>query len=350
MLCALRKWAGMLNCLSLAFLILTSFSSMDSDHPADRAPCFQKGVALGVYAAGNTLRTYHPDLVEIRALGANSISLPVYWSQKDIQATEIHPYRGSGFDPARYDAQIRSVIGEAHELGLRVFLMPIVQLEKMGPSQWRGTLQPADWGRWFASYEAFILHYAHLAADGGVELLSVGSELASTERFRPEWTYLIRQVRAVYQGKLTYSANWDHYQEVTFWNELDFLGLSGYYDLSSEIPVTYTGLHQAWQALRANLLRWQQAEGNPLIFTEIGYPSQSNAARSPWDYTAKGYPDAHLQLLCYRAFIETWKETPGLAGTYLWIWEAGKGGPADRGYAWRGKPAQQEIETWYRDL
>ena len=173
MLCALRKWACVLSCLSLAFLILTSFSSTDTDRSADGAPRFQKGVARGVYAAGNTLRTYRSDLVEIRELGADSISLPVYWFQEDIQATEIHPYRGSGFDPARYDAQIRSVIGEAHELGLRVFLLPIVQLERMGPGQWRGTLQPADWKRWFASYETFILHYAHLAADKGVGLFSM---------------------------------------------------------------------------------------------------------------------------------------------------------------------------------
>jgi hypothetical protein len=146
-----------------AFLILTSFSSTAFDRPADGAPHFQKGATLGVYAAGNTMRTYRSDLVEIRALGADSISLPVYWFQEDIQAAEVHPYRENGFDQVRYDTQIRSVIGEAHELGLRVLLIPIVQLEKMGPGQWRGALQPADWERWFASYEAFILHYACLA-------------------------------------------------------------------------------------------------------------------------------------------------------------------------------------------
>ena len=26
---------------------------------------------------------------------------------------------------------------------------------------------------------------------------------------------------------LTYSANWDHFQHVPFWNALDFIGISG---------------------------------------------------------------------------------------------------------------------------
>ncbi len=345
----LYKQVCMLGCLSLALITLVSFSTADTGRLSRRAAHFQKGVALGVYAAGNTLRAYRPDLVEIRALGADSISLPVYWFQEDVRAAEIHPYRGSGFDQARYDAQVRSVINEAHELGLRVFLVPIVQLEKIGPGQWRGTLRPADWERWFASYETFILHYARLAASEGVELFSMGSELASTEGFRREWTNLIQRVRAVYRGKLTYSANWDHYRGVSFWDELDLLGVSGYYTLSREMPTTYPELRRQWQAIRAELLHWQKKEGKPLVFTEIGYPSQASAAQSPWDYTAKGYPDAPLQRLCYQAFIQAWKGTPELAGVYLWIWEPGSG-PQDTGYAWRGKPAQQEIEAWYREL
>lgn len=313
-------------------------------------PAFYKGVTLGLFEIGPIPKSLESELRTIRDSGANSISLPVYWFQANVFATRIQPYTGAGFTQAQYDAQIRATIEEAHALGLSVFLLPIVQLEQVEKGQWRGTLQPTDWARWFASYRTFILHYARLAAVSGVELFSVGSELASTEGFRQEWVDLIGQVRTVYPGQMTYSANWDHYREVRFWDQLDYLGLSGYYQLTAAVPATYPALRRTWRSLQSALLEWQQSQGKPMIFTEIGYPSRSGAARNPWDYTASGALDLHLQRLCFKAFIETWKETPQLAGTYLWLWVPGKGGPTDRGYAWRGKPAQAEIEAWFQSL
>ena len=333
--------------LLIALFIATIFTWHGCSHQWRRAR-FQKGVALGLFEVGQSLQSYQAELVEIRKLGANSVSLPVYRFQEDVYAAEIRPYKTDGFDQDLYDEQIRTTIAEAHRFDLSVLLMPIVQLERMDQGQWRGTLQPESWELWFESYKTFVLHYAFLAEEMDVEVFCVGSELASTEGYHQQWMELIQQVRTVYNGKLTYSANWDHYREVTFWNELDFLGLSGYYSLSDGVPPTYEELLERWQIIQAELLRWQEEYGKSLLFTEIGYPSRNGAARNPWNYTTQGYADMNLQRLCYKAFIETWKETSELAGTYLWIWERGKGGPKDRSYTWLGKPAQQEIQFWYK--
>lgn len=90
--------------------------------------------------------------------------------------------------------------------------------------------------------------------------------------------------------------------------------------------------------------------GKQLVFTEVGYASHSNTARTPWDYTAGAHPDFGLQQRCFRAFINTWDDVPELAGTYLWIWEPDKGGKDDFGYSWRGKPSETVIAAWYGDL
>ena len=343
-----KRWIGPIGGVT-GVLVLLALASQSGGLWREETT-FHKGITLGVFTVEPVSRSYRDELLQIRAQGANRLSLPVYWSQRDVHATEIQPYAATGFLQTDYDAQIRVIVEEAHALGLRVFLLPIVQLERVDSRQWRGTIEPVDWDLWFESYERFILHYARLAAEEGVDLLSVGSELSSTEGFRDRWVQLIGRVRAVYGGTLTYSANWDHFRQVSFWDQVDMLGLSGYYQLSSEIPATYPVLYETWQAIRRDLLSWQQTEGKPLLFTELGYPSRANAARSPWDYTARGYPDLHLQRLCFRAFIETWKDTPALAGVYLWIWESDKGGRTDTGYAWRGKPAEAEIETWYQNL
>src|SRR5439155_16871068 len=147
-----------------------------------------------------------------------SVSLIVPKAQKDVRST--------GFRDDRWvtpsDPSLRRAAEEAHRLGMRVFLFPIVYVEDLREGEWRGTLSPADWDLWFQVYEEMILHYAQLAAEEKIEYFSVGSELCSTERFRDRWRRVIRKVRSVYRGRITYSANWDHLDPVSFAGDLDF--------------------------------------------------------------------------------------------------------------------------------
>ena len=50
------------------------------------------------------------------------------------------------------------------------------------------------------------------------------------------WRKLIRKTRSLYQGQLTYAANFDQYHEVSFWDALDFMGVNAYFSLRSDLP------------------------------------------------------------------------------------------------------------------
>src|SRR5207253_7927399 len=66
---------------------------------------------------------------------------------------------------------------QAHELGMRVMLKPHIWIRG---GAWIGDQELADdaaWGRWFASYRAFIVHYAQLAEREKMESLAIGTEL-----------------------------------------------------------------------------------------------------------------------------------------------------------------------------
>ena len=95
--------------------------------------------------------------------------------------------------------------------------------------EWRGKLAPTDRDRWYESYRSFILHYASLAEACGAQEFSVGSELGSMQVDAERWRSLIATVRANYRGRLLYSANWDDYESVPFWRDLDAIGVTGYY-------------------------------------------------------------------------------------------------------------------------
>ena len=68
------------------------------------------------------------------------------------------------------------------------------------------------------SYAAFILTYAKAAQELNADILCIGTELEKFVVKRPVyWQKLIKQIRKVYTGKLTYAANWDEFKRVSFW-------------------------------------------------------------------------------------------------------------------------------------
>lgn len=316
--------------------------------PASAAPDYQKGVVLGLYNK-DTSYTYESELKEIKALGATHVSLVMSWYQKDIHGNTLYPYwKTVGDFDTTSDARIVQVIDSARALGLKVFLFPIIRLEERQPKEWRGVIAPTDPKAWKESYRAFVMHYARIAAAHHVSLFSVGSELCSQEGDTAYWKGLIAGVRKIYRGELTYSANWDHYQKIGFWDDLDYLGLNGYYEMTASNTPVLSDILKKWWDISNGINNWQETHKKRLIFTEIGYPSVDGGCAKPWDYTRAAAVDLEEQALCYEAFFLSWNKSANLGGVYFWNWY-GQGGENDRSYTPRGKPAEKILAKWYRD-
>lgn len=313
--------------------------------PALRPPEFRRGVALGLFASTPDPEyqqvLYLPMLREIAALGATDVQLSIRWVQPDVTAVHMAPARGVTPD----DATVRALLAEARRLGLRVFVLPIVHLPVQKPGLWRGTLAPANPEAWWAAYRKFILHYATLAA-GQAELLAVGSELVSLERDEARWRALITEVRTVFPGRLTYSANWDHFEPVHFWDALDVIGVSAYWPLATAPGADEASMARAWVGFRTQLERFAAARQRLYVLTEVGFPSHAFAAVRPWDHGHRGPPDLEAQHRAWRATFRAWHDAPRLAGLFAWNW-FGHGGPADNGYTPRGKPAESLLKFWF---
>jgi hypothetical protein len=309
---------------------------------------FRRGIALGLFAStedqAKAAAIYRQLLDEICALHATDIELTIEWSMKDVSSVDVMPPR----DRADRDAMLDLVIDAAHERKLRVFLLPIVRLEQRSMSEWRGTIRPRDPPTWWRSYRSFILHYADLAAKKSVDLFSVGSELISMESDVESWKALIAETRKHFLGVLTYSANWDHFTELGFWSSLDVVGISAYPPLlpdESTLPDA-ASLDDGWHPFVDDLRRFAAARNLHYLFTEIGYPSHTEGALRPWDERPRGEPDLQLQLACYRSMFKMFARDDRLDGIFLWNY-FGQGGPIDRGYTPRGKPAADVIRYWF---
>ncbi|MFH0901035.1 MAG: hypothetical protein V2A73_10435 [Pseudomonadota bacterium] len=327
---------------ALAVVVVVVVGAAGSQ-PAHAAPPM-KGVALGLYhhEADERGFSFSTMLGEIKELGADYVSLVVSWKQHDTRSSTIASDKWATVP----DNRLRAVIREARRRGLEVFLFPIIDLDIRRPLEWRGALAPKDIDLWWRHYERFVIHYARIAADEGVALFSIGSELCSTESWRDRWLHLIEAVERVYSGTLLYSANWDHYEQVSFWERLDYLGVTAYNEITRDRDAAESQLATAWTEARSRLAAFASTIGKRIVITEVGYTSRDGTALHPWDYSGRGALDTEEQRRCYGAFVSVWKEEPSLFGVYFWNW-FGAGGARDTTYTPKGKPAETVLRAWY---
>ncbi len=327
--------------VGLALMVAGRASAQELPEPVHPDE-FIEGVTLGLYFEDED-RTYLSYFWEIAQAGADTVSLVASWRQSTVRANEV-----TRSERTPDDEEVRRAIRDARSVGLDVIVLPILQIDERELGEWRGVLAPTDVGTWFESYQGFILHYAALAEEEGASVLSVGSELGSMEEHHEEWSELIASVRAAFSGRLTYSANWDHFDQTPFWSELDLIGTTAYYELS---PVEGANpaveeLVEAWAPFMSSVSDLAAREQKPVLITEIGYVSQTGAAWHPWDYTTSGDADLVAQRDLYEAFYRVAYDLEWLGGVVFWTW-FGDGGSSDDGYTPRGKPAEQVVRHWF---
>ena len=301
-----------------------------------------RGMVLQVQRIDGEGLEYKKAVDAIAELGADSIELVVDSRQENGSSGMI--FLDMRMTPSA--EKLTDLVKYAKTKKLRVIMMPIVLLEKPIGNEWRGTIKPPVWEEWFTSYREIVTHYAQIAEAGGADVFIVGSELVSTERFADEWRHTIHDIRQIFHGQLTYSANWDHYQNIPFWEDLDLIGMNSYWKLGENKDVSVDEIVRRWTNIQRDLFTFVHKMHRPLYFTEVGWCSLDNAAHEPWDYTKFVAVDLDLQKKLYEGFFRAWENKPELGGFSVWQYTIGQGGPQDRGYTPVGKPAEQVLRQW----
>jgi hypothetical protein len=206
---------------------------------------------------------------------------------------------------------------------LKVLLVPHLWVETGG---WRGEIDPGDsvaWQRWSAAYRAFLLTWARVAEQSGVDMLAVGIELRSwvTTAHAPSFVDLVREVRRTYGGALTYAANWDDVEQTVILGELDVIGVNAFFPLAKKAGAGLESLLEGGRAVRDRLRELSKLWQKPILFTEFGYTTRTDPALRPWEWPeqVKGVTvDELAQADAYRALLASLVEEPWFAGFFVW--------------------------------
>lgn len=247
----------------------------------------------------------------------------------------------------------RETIKVAKEAGLKVMLKPQVYV----PGSWTGGIDFANdeaWKTWEANYEKYIMTFAKIAAEEHVALFCIGTEFKVSSRYRPEfWIHLIEKIKTVYDGKLTYAANWDEYPHITWWDKVDYIGVDAYFPLSDSAVPSVDELIQAWRPVAKKMENFSSQYQRPILFTEFGYMSVEGCAGKTWvlekDRSILKYNE-QAQANAFEALYQALWPTDFWAGGFIWKWypnEFASGNRMRKDYTPQNKQGLSTLSKWY---
>jgi hypothetical protein len=199
------------------------------------------------------------------------------------------------------------------------------------------------------------MRFVDTAAILNIDYFCIGTEFKQLAIKREVfWRNLITKIRQKYHGKLLYSANWDDFDNVPFWDALDFIGTNAYFVLSQKETPSVTELCEAWKPIKQRLLQTSKRLGKQIVFSEFGYLSVNGCAGKCWEIEkiVQQLPiNEQAQANAYEALFRTFGEESWWAGGFLWKWfPAGLGheGYPERDYTPQKKLAQQVLTKFYK--
>ncbi len=303
-----RRLLGSFLC-AVALLAAPSFTLAKED--------FVKGMTISCQTSGWEWAT--PEMAktldELKSLGVNSVS--------------IHPYAQIQNDGhVRFHAEgdhheITVPLDWARQRGISVMLIP--HIAYWGSKfLWRGEINfqtTAEWDRFFGDYETWIVEMAKLAEAHGAGTFCVGLEFTEAQKFEARWRKIIAAVRGVYHGKVTYGGNWDSFEQVKFWDALDYIGVLAYFPLTKSADPSAGEIQSAWDARCQQLEAFSAAHGQKkFLFVEIGYNESARAAAEPWAFKTGGEHAAEIQQRCIEVALDLPLHCPVIAGMFWWKW------------------------------
>lgn len=242
------------------------------------------------------------------------------------------------------DEELIDFISFAKGLGLRVAIKPTISCRN---GIWHAHISffeedvPCEpkWSTWFQAYTQFVLHYAKLAEETGCEMFLAGCELVQSEHREAEWRQIIKEIRNVYHGLVSY--NTDKYQEhnVKWWDALDVISSSGYYPIND------------WERQLDRIEAVVKKFNKPFFFSECGCMSTEGSKFVPNDWSLTGKVDLNGQADWYRTMFEACAKRDWVQGFAIvdWAWKQYQPSKAKehKSYDIYCKPAEKVVAEFY---
>lgn len=318
----------------------------------------------------------------IEASGANQIVLAPAWTW-----TQNNPFPVLEFDPnnAPLAHEMKELAKLGRDRGLRIALRPSFNAGDIHIDLWwqQSVRNPLWWELWFEEYRSFILTYAGWAQQNGIETLILGGPQVSPALpfgslpdgspsgvpldSEVRWRNLITEVRQLFTGQLAFELE---YQEglspvPPFIDSFEHAHIYWHSPIAVDDPDN-PDLQQALiEAQLDQILNADALEGMPITLSLAYLSIENSAAACPPQPDGSCRPlsefsqgrvvdidldrDLEAQAQVYAAILQAISDEPQINGLYA----RGFYPPVllhDKSISVYGKPAQDVLSAWFRDL
>jgi len=305
---------------------------------------------LSFVASRDNINVTHTEPVV--KVGANYTAIMPFGFISDLEHPEIvHNTDKQWFGETRAGA--KQYIEALRKQNVKIMIKPQIWVWR---GEFTGYIKMTTEDNWKAletSYSKFILEYAELAQETNSEIFCIGTELENFIKERPEyWHQLIKDIRSVYKGKLTYAANWDEFKRTPFWSSVDYIGVDAYFPVSDKQTPTIEECKAGWQKHKQVMKSLSETHNKPILFTEYGYRSMDFTGKEPWesDHTIESLNFEGQTNATQALFEEFWNED-WFAGGFVWKWYHNydkSGGDKDNQFTPQNKPVEAVIQSFYK--
>ncbi len=243
---------------------------------------------------------------------------------------------------------------EAQKRGFTTVLKPQIWI---GRGSWPGDVEMSseiEWKQFFEYYHRWMRHYALLAEMYDFDVLCAGVEFAKATIAREQdWRNLIQKLRGIYSGPITYAANWgEEFENLKFWDELDYIGIDCYYPLSKNEQPAKEELDTHFKKVMNLIEKTCKKYDRPMLFTEIGFRSVEETWTQPHE-EARGRSFSELcQNICYEVVLENLKNKDFCKGILWWKWSCNLDNREreNTGFTPYNKMAQQTVKKMFKEM
>lgn len=333
----------------LNFIIILLLSPVILNKCEPQPNISKKINALSFVASNDTINQTH--IEPVLSMNANWVSVMPFGFMKTLDSPKLYYNHTEQWYGERTEG-VKQSIEMMHKNKIKVMLKPQIWI---GRGDFTGEINfqtEAEWEEFQKQYKAMLLEFAIIAEETNTEMLCIGTELNSFVSQRPEfWKDLIKSLKEIYSGKLTYAENWDKISKVPFWPSLDYIGVDAYFPISNEETPKLENVIKRWDEIKKDLKNLSYKNQKPILFTEFGYRSINHAGKAPWNSDrVEGQVNEVAQSVLLTGLIDSIWHEEWFVGGFLWKWfhapDLNKARQENR-FSVYGKQAQKVVSDAY---
>lgn len=274
---------------------------------------------------------------DMHKIGLTHVAL-VSYAYVNPETGIVRTNSSQGLDPGPSIAVLTAAADEARALGMECSIRPWVEIDgQSGPGvEWRGDFELGgrELDDFAQSYREYILELSDLARSADARCMYIGSELkglTTDEKASDHWFNLIENCRNTLKDTsclLSYAANFDEFEDIPFWTDLDEIGIDAYFPIANIKQAQGSGkptrsvLDKGCRRIFGRLEKFSRKIERPVYICEWGLVPLDGTTADPSNELPSTQSDVEEVASGYDVFLSNASEQGNwLVGVDFWHWQ-----------------------------